>query len=68
MREVDRRLAPGDGDLLEEHLGLDAVPRPPVAKAPLQRPRLARMEPLGVACPQHLQHQLRFEDALDVAD
>ena len=44
VREVDRRLATGHGDLLEEHLGLDAVPRPPVAKAPLQRPRLARRE------------------------
>ncbi len=30
MREIDRRLATGHGDLLEEHLGLDAVPRPPV--------------------------------------
>jgi hypothetical protein len=40
MREIDRRLATTDGHLLEEHLGLDAMPRPPVAKAPLQRPRL----------------------------
>ena len=44
MREIDRRLATGHGDLLEEHLGLDAVPRPPVAKASLQRPRLPRRE------------------------
>ena len=58
---------PGHGDLLEEHLGLDAVPRPPVAKPPLQRPRLARMKLLRVARPQHLQHPLRFEHALRVA-
>ena len=44
MREIDRRFATGHGDLLEEHLGLDAVPRPPVAKAPLQRPRLPRVK------------------------
>jgi hypothetical protein len=67
MREVDRRLATGHGDLLEEHLRLDAVTRPPVAKAPLQRPRLTRMKLLGVPRPQHLQYQLRFEDALEVA-
>ena len=67
MREIDRRLATGHGDLLEEHLGLDAVPRPPVAKAPLQRPRLPRVKLLRVARPQHLQHPLRFEDALEVA-
>ena len=29
MGEVDRGLATRDGDLLEEHLGLDAMPRPP---------------------------------------
>ena len=67
VREIDRRLATGHGDLLEEHLGLDAVPRPPVAKPPLQRPRLPRVKLLRIARPQHLQHQLRFEDALEVA-
>ena len=44
VREIDRRLATRHGDLLEEHLGLDAVPRPPVAKPPLQRPRLPRLK------------------------
>ena len=67
MREIDRRFASGHGDLLEEHLGLDAVARPPVAKAPLQGPRLPRVKLLRVARPQHLQHPLRFEDALEVA-
>jgi len=42
------------------------VSRAPVAKSPLQRPRLPRVKLLGVAHPQHLQHQLRFEDALEV--
>ena len=51
MREIDRRLATGHGDLLEEHLGLDAVPRPPVAKASLQRPRLTRVKLLRVTRP-----------------
>jgi hypothetical protein len=32
--------ATGDGDLLEEYLGLRDVPRAPVPKAPLQGPRL----------------------------
>jgi hypothetical protein len=67
MREIDRRLPTGHRDLLEEHLGLDPVPRPPVAKAPLQRPRLPRVKLLGVPRPQDLQHPLRFEDALAVA-
>lgn len=67
VREIDRRLAPGHRHLLEEHLGLDAVPRPPVAKAPLQRPRLAGMKLLRVPRAQQLHHPFRFEDALHVA-
>ena len=66
VREVDRRLATRDGDLLEEHLGLGAMLRPPLAKPPLQRPRLARMKLLRVARAQQLQHQLRFEHAFGV--
>ena len=67
MGEIDRRLAPRNGDLLENHLGLDAVLRPPIAKAALERPGLPRVKLLGVARPQHLQHPLRFEHALGVA-
>ena len=67
MREINRRLPPGHGDLLKEHLGLDAMPRPPVAEPPLQRPRLPRVKLLRVSRAQDLQHQLRFEDALRVA-
>ena len=67
VREIDRRFATRHGDLLEEHLGLDAVPRPPVAKPPLQRPRLPRLKLLRIALAQHLQHHLGLEDALEVA-
>jgi hypothetical protein len=67
MREIDRRFATWYRDLLEEHLGLDAVPRPPVTKAPLEGPRLPRVKLLGVPRAQDLQHELRFEDALRVA-
>jgi hypothetical protein len=67
MREIDRGFATGHRDLLEEHLGLDAVLRPPIAKAPLERPLLPRVKLLRVARPQHLQHPFRFEDALGVA-
>ena len=67
MREVDRGLAPRRGDLLKEHLRLDAVVGPPVPKAPLQRPRLPGVKLRGVPRAQHLQHSLRFEHALQVA-
>ena len=67
VREVDRGFAPRDRHLLEEHLRLDAVAGTPVAKSPLQRPRLAQLELVGIPLPEDLQHELRFEDALHVA-
>ena len=62
--EIDRRLATRDSDLLEEHFGLGSVPRPPLPKSPLQRPRLPHVKLLGIARAQHLQDQLRLEHAL----
>ena len=67
VREVDRRLAAGHRDLLEVHLRLRPMQRPPVPKAPLQCPHVSRLKSIGGFCEQRRQHELGFEHALRVA-
>jgi hypothetical protein len=68
VREVDRRLAPHDVFLLEEHLLLRAVDRAPVAHASLQRPHLPGLELAGLLLLEQLDQGLGLEHALGIRD
>jgi len=67
VREVELRLAPRHRLLLEVHLAVRPVERPPLAHPPLERPQLARHEAARVSLLQPLEQRRRLEHALGVA-